>query len=127
MLIEWWERLRGYDKWVEAEATVESSRIEMVPSPGRGSAIKQNDDVLIWTDNNGERHRAYFEVQGVDTSLYELDKGSKIRIRYNPADPDQYYLRELLKKQVIGVVYYAFAAVTVTAIFIVVVRALFHN
>ena len=97
MLIEFWERLRGYDKWVETEATVESSRIENIPI--RGGEIHQSDDVLLWTDNNGERHRGYLEVQG-DSSLYQLVQDSKISIRYNPADPDQYYLRELLKYQV---------------------------
>jgi hypothetical protein len=97
MLIEFWERLRGYDKWVETQATVESSRTENIPI--RGGEIHQNDDVLLWTDSNGERHRAYFEVQG-DSSLYELDPDSKITIRYNPADPEQYCLRELLKYRV---------------------------
>jgi hypothetical protein len=28
MLIEIWERLRGYDKWVQTEAKVESSQVE---------------------------------------------------------------------------------------------------
>jgi hypothetical protein len=28
MLIEIWERLRGYDKWIETEAKIESSKVE---------------------------------------------------------------------------------------------------
>jgi hypothetical protein len=30
MLIEIWERLRGYDKWVQTEAKIESSNLEEV-------------------------------------------------------------------------------------------------
>lgn len=94
MLIELWEKLRGYDKWVEAEATVESSRGEHIQV--RTGGYEQSDNVLLWTDLKGERHRAYLEVSA-GSPLYNLLQDSKISIRYDPADPDEYYLRELLK------------------------------
>lgn len=51
-------------------------------------------DVLIWTDANGREQRAFFRVpQG--SPLYELLGGDTISIRYNPAQPGQFYLREL--------------------------------
>jgi len=94
MLIELWEHWRGYDKWVETEATVESSERESYPTRyGEGILC---DDVLLWTDRNGDRHRAGFTIEG-DSSLSQLDKDSTITIRYNPGDPEQYYLRELLQ------------------------------
>ena len=87
MMIELWERLRGYDKWIEAEASVEKSRVETYPT--RYGDTHQSDDVLLWTDSKGERHRGYFEIDE-SSSLYQLIQDSKINIRYNPADPDEY-------------------------------------
>jgi hypothetical protein len=121
MLIELWEGLRGYDKWVQTEATVESSRTKSVPT--RHGKLRESDDVLLWTDGGGERHRAFFEIN--ETSpLYQLIQDSKITIRYNPADPEQYYLRELVSNQVLAptgkalgvVVLLAFVAILIYAI-----------
>jgi hypothetical protein len=98
MLIELWERLRGYDKWIETEATVESSRVENIQF--RNAGYQQSDDVLLWTDRKGERHRAYFEARA-GSPPYDLVQGSKVVIRYDPANPDRYYLCELLKNRVV--------------------------
>jgi hypothetical protein len=94
MLIEIWEKLRGYDRWVEAETTVESTK--GLSYPVEGGTVELSADVLLWTDADGGRHRAAFTVP--ETSpLYQLVRNSTTTIRYNPADPEQYYLRELLQ------------------------------
>jgi len=93
-------------------------------SVGRGPAIKQYDEVLIWTDNNGQRHRAYVEIQGADSSLYEPDQDTRINIRYNLADPDLYCVRQLRKDRGIRAAASALTAVIVAAIFILVLWAI---
>lgn len=97
MLIEIWERLRGYDKWVATQATIESSDPTYYQS--RGYDYSRSDDVIVWTDSAGENHRAPFTVQ-VDSPLFQLVQGSKISIRYSPTDPEEYYLRDLLRTRV---------------------------
>ena len=97
MLIEIWERLRGYDKWIKSEATVESS--EPTNQELHGRDLSFSEDVIAWTDRAGEKHRAPINVQA-HSPLFQLVQGSKIDIRYNPADPEGYYLRELLRSRV---------------------------
>jgi len=92
MLIEIWERLRGYDKWTLVEATVESSELRSYPT--EGATVESSDDVIVWTDGRGEKHRASFTARS-DSPLYQLIKNSTVSLRYNPADPEKYYLRQL--------------------------------
>ena len=99
MLIEIWERLRGYDKWIQTEAKVESSNVRETLDAESGGIAYSCEDVLIWADQQGGNQRAYFAVSD-DSSLYQLISGDLFSIRYNPADPDQYYLRELLRARV---------------------------
>ena len=102
MLTGIWERLRGYDKWVAAEATIESSKMKETPHMDRSGNLTytyDSRDVLLWTDKHGEGQRAYFEVPD-DSPLYQLVGGEKLNIRYNPDDPEQYYFRELLQTRV---------------------------
>jgi hypothetical protein len=97
MLTELWEKLRGYDKWIETEGKVESS--EPTYYQYRGRDYTRSDDVIVWADGAGEKHRAPFTVR-VDSPLFELVQDSKIAIRYNPADPEEYYFRELLQARI---------------------------
>jgi len=114
MLIEMWEHLRGYDKWAETNATIESSDPTYYRT--RGKDLTRSDDVIVWTDNAGEKHRAPFTVQ-VDSPLFQLVQGSKVSIRYNPADPEEYYFRELLQTRVRkALVTTAVAALTIAAL-----------
>jgi hypothetical protein len=99
MLIEIWERLRGYDKWIETEARVESSKVIETPDAESGGIAYSCEDVLVWADRQGENQRAYFAVPD-GSPLYQFIGGETIKIRYNPAEPDEYYLRELLKIRV---------------------------
>jgi hypothetical protein len=101
MLIELWERLRGYNKWIETEAKVESSQVKETQHSDDGIDYSTYDsnDVLVWADQQGENQRAYFKVPD-DSPLYQLVGGETITIRYNPAEPDQYYLRELVETRI---------------------------
>ena len=97
MLIDLLEKLRGYDKWIETTATVESSRESTYRV--KGNDISESSDVLMWTDEQQSRHRTSFTVPD-DSPLYQLVDGSTIQIRYNPADPEDYYIRGLLQERV---------------------------
>ena len=109
MLIDLWEKLRGYDRWIETEATVERSDVtdRYDPKfPVRYRDISKelsSRDVLKFTDEKGETQRLSFSVPG-DSPLFLLVDGSKVKIRYNPLNSDQYYLRELLQTRLYAVV-----------------------
>jgi hypothetical protein len=116
MLIEIWERLRGYDKWEPAQAKVESSQVEETAHPDRSGNVTytyDSADVLVWVDRRGVNQRAYFHVPD-DSPLYQVIDGEMVAIRFNPANPEQYYLRELLQTRVHTVVKLA----SVTLLFI---------
>jgi Protein of unknown function (DUF3592) len=121
MLIELWERLRGYDKWIAADATITRSDVQKIPVTDRysGQVIDYNyasGDVLTWTDPSGEQQYAGFDVPD-DSPLYQLIGGETVSIRYNPANPDQFYYRDLLKTHV-------HTAVKTTAIILIVALVL---
>jgi hypothetical protein len=99
MLIEIWERLRGYDKWIETEAEVESSKVSETLDSESGNVTYGSGEVLVWADQQGENQRAYFTVPD-DSPLYQFVGGESIPIRYNPAEPDEYYLRELVETRI---------------------------
>jgi hypothetical protein len=103
MLVEIWERLRGYDKWIETQAKIESSDVDKRPLTDRyGNVIDyaySSGDTLTWTDRQGEKQYADFTVPD-DSPLYQLVGGETVTIRYDPAKPDRYYFRELLRTRV---------------------------
>ena len=103
MLIEIWERLRGYDKWIQTEATIRSSDLKDL---GFGSFRKdsarrlglydqwQSKSDFCWIDRSGNSHKGSFTVSE-RSPLFQVIEGETIPIRFNPANPDKYYIREL--------------------------------
>lgn len=125
MLIELWERLRGYDKWVEIEAKVGASRERTIESVGRwgNRTSKLSDDVIIWVDKNGEKQNAGFTVDG-DSRLFKLKSGNSITIRYNPSDPKMFYVRDLLYYKIRQ---FLAAAVVIAAAILVLAFSIWHH
>jgi hypothetical protein len=102
MLIELWEKLRGYDKWVEADAKIDSSDVERTSHVDRGGNVSYtyaSGDQIVWTDSRGEKQYADFTVDD-ESPLYQLVGGEKVKIRYNPQRPEQFYFRDLLKSRI---------------------------
>jgi Protein of unknown function (DUF3592) len=101
MLMELWERLRGYNKWIATDATVTSSDVERTAHMDRGNVYYTYDsgDQITWTDASGQKRSADFKVPD-DSPLYQLIGGETVSIRYNPANPDQFYYRDLLKTRI---------------------------
>ena len=103
MLIEMWERLRGFDKWVEAEARIVSSEVEETEHSNRYGKITYtyaSGEVLAWTDGSGKEQSASFKVPD-SSPLYQMMDGQSLRIRYNPKNPAEFYLRELFQSQLL--------------------------
>ncbi len=101
MLIEIWEKLRGYDKWVNAAATIERSDVEKIPYNNRNGTVSYSyeaGDVIAWVAD-GTKHYADFNVEE-GSPLFQLVGGESVAIRYNPMDPDDFYYRDLLKSRV---------------------------
>lgn len=102
MLIEIWERLRGYDKWIEASAKIESSDVNRTAHYGRNGDVSytyDSADELVWMDRQGQKQSAGFSVDD-ESPIYQLVDGSSVTIRYNPARPDSYYFRALLQSRI---------------------------
>jgi hypothetical protein len=105
MLIEIWERLRGYDKWPIAEATIESSKLDEVAqeySRVTGNPLStrwQGDEELVWRDQSGTTRRESIAV-GENSPLFQLYEGKPLTVRYNPSVPPEFYVREQLQFQV---------------------------
>ncbi len=100
MLIEIWERWRGYDKWVQTEAKIESSEIHETDVKNQyGQTIVKNydaGDLITWLDARGEKHRSKFSV-GEESPLYQLVDGQTFTIRYDPERPERFYHPDLLR------------------------------
>jgi hypothetical protein len=131
MFIELWERLRGYDKWVQTEAKIESSQVRRQPVDEPFYAMKATGsgyenvvgDVITWVDDRGEHQYATFDVTQ-DSKLSQLLDGDSVKIRYDPAQPDRFYYRDLLRYQVSVAVWSAFSAIIVAPVFILVIWAI---
>jgi len=95
MLIELWERLRGYNKWVQAEARVDSAaaiRRTLGKRYQESPTSRASGRLLVWKDQLGKKQVGVFVT--LDTSpFYQLLDGETITIRYNPARPNHYYCR----------------------------------
>jgi hypothetical protein len=103
MLIEAWERLRGYDKWVAAVATVQSTSLSRVdvgteksksPMPVGWESISK----ISWRDMNQIEHTAEFRAYE-ESPLYQLIEGDEVRIKYDPANPSEFYLPGLIRSR----------------------------
>jgi hypothetical protein len=110
MLIEIWERLCGYDKWVQVEATVVSSELiePMIKSSCNGSFFNKHPIknpfvvwlsrcAIRWTDTSGGSHTANYSVSE-SSGLFLLYEGQTVSIRCNPANPEEFYNRSLYFK-----------------------------
>ena len=104
MFIEWWEQIRGFDRWPEVPATIESTRTYGPAATGSGTdfAIRSpvfRKDVLL------ERMSiTYATVDGVRQTkriwlpacplLLSLAPGDHFYLRYSPGNPSRLYIRE---------------------------------
>ena len=96
MLIEFWERLHGYDKWIATEATIKSSTTKKASRKVKGGRqdIWSATNTIFWTTTQGQIQNADFYL--ADISLLEhFAVGETVTIRYNPANPSNFYLRKL--------------------------------
>lgn len=127
MLIEIWERLRGYDKWIPVEARVYSAP-EIRKKLGKRYQVSPSSqfsgELLVWHDLGGKTRLGSF-ITHETSPLYQLLEGETINIRYNPARPDHYYCRPLFlswlaritKASLVGVVCLGFIVWRIWVIF----------
>ena len=112
MLIEIWERLRGYDKWIQTEAVIKSSELGAVPFAANsgekaqkpaGAAVKEwrSTCTIAWTDGEKQAHTAQFEVSD-NSPLFQLYEGNTVSIRYDPVKPGEFYLPGVLKSRILS-------------------------
>src|SRR5580692_5856542 len=102
MLIELFARLRGYDKWTPAVATVQSTTLSRVGDVGNDKSKPalalgwESACKIKWQDRNQIEHTAVFQAFE-ESPLYQLCEGDTVNIRFNPAKPSEYYLPGLIQ------------------------------
>lgn len=127
MLIELWERFRGYDHWILAEPDIEPSTMEDHEGTYRGQTahVYDSSDTFVWIDRRGHRRTGSCSVPD-DSPLYPLARGEKITIRYNPDKPAEYYFLETLKARLHNSFVGVATVVLVLALNLVPVFVFFH-
>jgi hypothetical protein len=126
MLIELWERLRGYDKWMQVEARIESSTIERSRYIRKGTAYCDfaSRHLAVWIDSRGRQQRAEFKVDDRLLSDPFKRRGTET-IRYDPQRPERFYSRDLLRTRVRKFLELALYATIVILVVVVVPLTLF--
>jgi hypothetical protein len=142
MLIKLWERLRGYDKWTATEATIVSSELvdpfEPQHREGRFGVARaivgswpflswRSNCAITWTDASGASHAARYAAAENNRRLFQKYEGQKVEIRYNPAHPDEYYLRELFQQQLLFATQRAFLLFYLALFLAVMAHSLFRT
>jgi hypothetical protein len=102
MLIELFAHLRGYDKWMPAVATVQSTTLSRVGDVGKDkSKLRlalgwESVCKIRWQDQNQTEHTAVFQAFE-ESPLYQLCEGDTVNIQFNPAKPSEYYMPGLIQ------------------------------
>jgi len=102
MMTKLWERVLGYDKWIETTATFEAADVQKTPHYGRDGSVSytyNSLDKISWTDQSGSTHRADFRVPD-DSPIYQLVDGNQATIRYDPAQPSRFYYPDLFRTRI---------------------------
>ena len=106
MLLELWEHLRGYDKWIQTEATILAADLEELKIEDRDGVDVPIDDwqslsTISWTDSNGYSCSGEYVVEE-NSPLFHLYEGQTLTIRYNPQAPHKFYIRGVLRSQILS-------------------------
>jgi uncharacterized protein DUF3592 len=125
MLIELWEKIRGYDKWRPVEAKILSSKlddVQVLAVPDGFGRVQTGDEWqstcgISWTDANGKEHQARFKVSE-DSPLFQLYDGQTLEIRYNPENPDQFYQRGVAHAKLMMTLKWTIGPVILGAVFL---------
>jgi hypothetical protein len=126
MLIEIWERLRGYDKWIQAQAILKVSEVEeVVVGHTRPEDLPiyewRGNEEIFWTDQAGVAQCEPLAVSE-NSPIFKMYDGNPIIIRYNPASPSEFYVREQLRYQVNLRARFALAVLLALCVILVIVR-----
>jgi hypothetical protein len=102
MMTKLWERLLGYDKWIETTATFEAADVQKTPHHSRDGSVSYtytSFDTILWADQSGATHRADFKVPD-DSPIYQMVDGNQATIRYDPTQPDRFYYPDLFRTRI---------------------------
>jgi Protein of unknown function (DUF3592) len=89
MISEFLARLRGFDKWPIATATVTES--ELVTTSRAGN---WNNFSFYYRPNGSELQSGSLRADSL-TSIYALGVGDTFEIQYDPKHPDRFYCKEV--------------------------------
>lgn len=98
MLIDWWERIRGFSEWSETRAVILSLRTWTPPRlrvrrvPPRGSLLKLL--TVEYATIDGHIHQKTICILDYCPTISVLEPGDDFPISYSPGNPERIYIRE---------------------------------
>ena len=110
MLIDLWEKFRGYDKWVETHASVSAATVQQsAVIVGSAKKTNQSQNALFinsavriqWNGPDGKTYSEKFEA-AEESPLYQLCEGDTLTVRMNPRRPDEIYIPGLLESELMA-------------------------
>ncbi|MGA2352330.1 MAG: hypothetical protein ABSF70_17980 [Terracidiphilus sp.] len=94
MLKEFLAKIRGVDKWLDAQATVRSvMQYEEPPERACEFSTKLAEVTFAYTDPQAEHQYGCITVKD-SSELYDAKEDDTFSIRVNPKHPEQYYSPE---------------------------------
>ena len=110
-MIELWEKLRGYDKWVEGEGRVVEASVD------KGELSSKVVCRIAWKDQTGQEHETRIDADE-ESPLFQLSEEDAVKIRFNPARPEEVYIPGLIesdalaaRKKILLAIMFAIAAI----------------
>lgn len=99
MLVELWEKFRGYDRWTDTNARIGPLVSHKKASKGRSGQWVYGyrfERSLQWVDQQGQSRNAKFKLPD-DSPLFQVRSGELVTIRYDPVKPEHFYFRDLFQ------------------------------
>lgn len=87
-----WIRVRGYERWLPATATVRSTALSRVGGKFAWQAVCE----ITWQDSRGAGYSGRFKAFE-ESPLYQLSEGDAVGIRFNPENPTEFYVPGLIQ------------------------------
>jgi hypothetical protein len=105
LVIEFWDKFRGFNTWVKAEARVIESRVQAVDLAGNRTVNSAKraaySDAVIrftWMDTGETTHSGEIRAPE-DSSFFQLIEGDALPIKFNPRIPNEFYVPGLNRDQ----------------------------
>jgi hypothetical protein len=103
LILEFWERLRGFDQWPLTEGKVRSSAVHRTTLRGKGGRLVDSWRTVLeveWTDPDGLQRTRKIGLRAVSSDFNSIGS-TNLSVRYKPTDYSKFFVREELRQKVL--------------------------